>query len=175
MHFSRFFVTLQEFAGFLCIKAVWGIEEKLGYELETVLNSTFCYKLLNALGFAASLVEEHPKMGHQPFHDSTSGAKVIISDKTTKCCVIFLGSNLILVDLYCFRDYSSSVYSCSTLKDMVAVRLLIPTADAKVARASHETDDTCMENLPLGRLRAYFPHKPRPFQAPALSAHQQRG
>ena len=133
--------------------------------METVLNSTFCYKLLN----------EHPKMSHQPFHDSTSGAKVIISDKTTKCCAIFLGSNLILVDLYCFRDYSSSVYSCSTLKDIVAVRLLIPTADAKVARASSETDDTCMENLPLGRLRAYFPHKPRPFQAPALSAHQQRG
>ena len=25
---SRFFVTLQEFAGFLYIKAVWGIEEK---------------------------------------------------------------------------------------------------------------------------------------------------
>ena len=114
-------------------------------------------------------------MGHQPFHDSTSGAKVIISDKTTKCCAIFLGSNLILVDLYCFRDYSSSVYSCSTLKDMVAVRLLIPTADAKVARASHETDDTCMENLPLGRLRAYFPHKPLLFQARTLSAHQQRG
>ncbi len=42
------------------------------------------------------------------------------------------------------------------------------TADAKVARASHETDDTCIENLPLGRLRAYFPHKPRPFQAHAL-------
>ena len=45
-------------------------------DLETVLNSMFCYKLLNALGFAASLVEEHPKMGHQPFHDSSSGAKV---------------------------------------------------------------------------------------------------
>jgi hypothetical protein len=43
--FTRFFVTLQEFSAFLCIKAVWGIEEKLGYELETVLNSTFCYKL----------------------------------------------------------------------------------------------------------------------------------
>ena len=42
---TRFFVTLQEFSAFLYIKAVWGIEEKLGYELETVLNSTFCYKL----------------------------------------------------------------------------------------------------------------------------------
>ena len=41
------FVTLQDFADFLCIKAVWGIEEKLGYELETVLNSTFCYVLLS--------------------------------------------------------------------------------------------------------------------------------
>ena len=30
---------------FLCIKAVWGIEEKLGYELATVLNSTFCYEM----------------------------------------------------------------------------------------------------------------------------------
>ena len=42
---SRLFVTLQEFSAFLCIKAVWGIEKKLGYELETVLNSTFCYEL----------------------------------------------------------------------------------------------------------------------------------
>ena len=33
--------------------------------METVLNSTFCYKLLNALGFAASLVEEHPMMSHK--------------------------------------------------------------------------------------------------------------
>jgi hypothetical protein len=41
----RFFVTLQEFAGFLYIKAIWGIEEKLGYELATLLNSTFCYEL----------------------------------------------------------------------------------------------------------------------------------
>ena len=39
------FVTLQDFSAFLCIKAVWGTEEKAGYELETVLNSTFCYNL----------------------------------------------------------------------------------------------------------------------------------
>ena len=45
LHFPRFFVTLQEFAGFLYIKAVKRIEKKRGYELETVLNSTFCYKL----------------------------------------------------------------------------------------------------------------------------------
>ena len=32
---------------FLCIKAVLGIEGKWGYELATVLNSTFCYKLLS--------------------------------------------------------------------------------------------------------------------------------
>ena len=43
--FARIFVTLEEIAEFLCIKAVWRIEEKMGYELETVLNSTFCYKL----------------------------------------------------------------------------------------------------------------------------------
>ena len=41
-----FFVTLQDFSVSLCIKAVWGIDEKMGYELETVLDSTFCYKLL---------------------------------------------------------------------------------------------------------------------------------
>jgi hypothetical protein len=45
LHFSRFFVTLQEFSAFLCIKEVWGIEGKWGYELATVLNSTFCYGL----------------------------------------------------------------------------------------------------------------------------------
>ena len=42
-----FFVTLEDFSAFLCIKAVWGIEENLGYELATVLNSTFCYELLS--------------------------------------------------------------------------------------------------------------------------------
>lgn len=51
---------------------------------------------------------------------------------------------------------------------MTAARPLHPSADAKVARAFLETDDTYMENLPLHRLRAYFPHKPRPFQAHAL-------
>ena len=44
---TRFFVTLYEFSVFLCIKAVWGIERKWGYELATVLNSTFCYVLLS--------------------------------------------------------------------------------------------------------------------------------
>ena len=29
--FSRFFVTLSEFAGFLCIKVVWAIEDFEGY------------------------------------------------------------------------------------------------------------------------------------------------
>ena len=42
---TRFFVTLQEFSAFLCLKAIWGIERKWGYDLETVLNSTFCYEL----------------------------------------------------------------------------------------------------------------------------------
>ena len=31
LFFPRFFVTLEEFSAFLCIKAIWGIEEKLGY------------------------------------------------------------------------------------------------------------------------------------------------
>ncbi len=42
---TKVFVTLQEFLAFLYIKAVWGIEGKWGYELETVLNSTFCYEM----------------------------------------------------------------------------------------------------------------------------------
>ena len=37
----------------------------------------------------ASLVEEHPKMGHQPFHDSTSGAKVINSSESSKQTACF--------------------------------------------------------------------------------------
>lgn len=45
LHFTRFFVTLEEFAGFLYIKAMQRIEKFWGYDLETVLNSTFCYKL----------------------------------------------------------------------------------------------------------------------------------
>ena len=36
---SRFFVTLDDFAGFLCIKAMQGIEKFWGYDLETVLAS----------------------------------------------------------------------------------------------------------------------------------------
>ncbi len=43
--FHLVFVTLEEFAIFLCIKAVPRIEKNWGYDLETVLNSTFCYKL----------------------------------------------------------------------------------------------------------------------------------
>ena len=39
--FRSFFVTLEEISAFLYIKAVWGIDENLGYELATVLNSTF--------------------------------------------------------------------------------------------------------------------------------------
>jgi len=42
---SRLFVTLEEFAGFLYIKAMQRIEKIQGYDLETVLNSMFCYKL----------------------------------------------------------------------------------------------------------------------------------
>ena len=41
MLYQIIYVTLEEFSAFLCIKAVWGIEENLGYELATVLNSTF--------------------------------------------------------------------------------------------------------------------------------------
>ena len=57
LHFTRFFVTLEEFSGFLCIKAVRGIENNRGYDLETVLNSSFCYKLP---------FNEHPTRSHQP-------------------------------------------------------------------------------------------------------------
>ena len=39
-------VTLEEFAIFLYIKAVWEMEEKSGYDIETVLLSPNCYKLL---------------------------------------------------------------------------------------------------------------------------------
>jgi len=41
----RFSVTLEEIAGFLYIKAMQRIEKFWGYDLETVLNSMFCYKL----------------------------------------------------------------------------------------------------------------------------------
>ena len=39
LFFSRFSVTLEEFAGFLYIKAMQGIEKFWGYDLETVLAS----------------------------------------------------------------------------------------------------------------------------------------
>ena len=37
LYCSRFLVTLEEFAIFLCIKAVQRIEKNWGYDLETVL------------------------------------------------------------------------------------------------------------------------------------------
>jgi hypothetical protein len=46
--------------------------------------------LLNAFGFAASLVEEHPTLSHQPFYDSSSGAKVIIAFELPKSLIVFL-------------------------------------------------------------------------------------
>ena len=59
----------------LQIKAVWGIEGKAGYELETVLNSTFYYEMhsMNTRRCATSR-----------FNDSSSGAKVNISFERTK-------------------------------------------------------------------------------------------
>ena len=80
LYFSRFFVTLQEFLAFLYIKAVWEIEEKLGYELATVLNSAFCYKLH----------QRTPDAEPATIYDSSSSAKVIISLDTTKCYATFL-------------------------------------------------------------------------------------
>jgi hypothetical protein len=65
---ARFFVTLQEIAEFLCIKAVWRIEEKMGYELATVLNSTFCYKLhpLELCSLATNGTQERTPDGEPP-------------------------------------------------------------------------------------------------------------
>ena len=65
---TRFFVTLQEFSAFLCLKAVWGIEEKLGYELATVLNSIFCYKLhpLELCSLATNGTQERTPDGEPP-------------------------------------------------------------------------------------------------------------
>ena len=37
LHFFRFFVTLEEFAELLCIKAMQRIEKIQGYDIETVL------------------------------------------------------------------------------------------------------------------------------------------
>ena len=127
LYFHSFCLTLQEFAGFLQIEAVWGFEDFLGYGLETVLNSTFCYKLLNALGFAASLVEEHPKMGHQPFYDSSSGAKVMISFESSKCfanySLAFFISRLVALSSFCSSSIRS--FSCSWVGSISLIRILL--------------------------------------------------
>ena len=74
---QAFFVTLEEIAIFLYIKAVWRIEEKWGYDLETVLNSTFCYKLhsmrSNFVRFACRRTLDFEPSA---VYDSLSGAKV---------------------------------------------------------------------------------------------------
>ena len=81
-----FFVTLQEFSAFLYIKAVWGIDENLGYELETVLNSTFYYEMhsMNTRRCATSR-----------FNDSSSGAKVIILFERAKSIHLFFPLSLL--------------------------------------------------------------------------------
>ena len=76
--YFRNFVSILSFS--LIIKAVWEIEEKLGYELATVLNSTFCYKLH----------QRTPDAEPATIYDSSSSAKVIISLDTTKCYATFL-------------------------------------------------------------------------------------
>ena len=83
--FSRFFVTLEEIAGFLCIKAVWGIEGKWGYELATVLNSTFCYKLHQRTTDAEPAT----------IYGSSSSAKVIILSERTKSIQLFFPLSLL--------------------------------------------------------------------------------
>ena len=45
MNYELFYVTLEEITIFLCIKAVPRIEKIQGYDLETVLNSSFYYEL----------------------------------------------------------------------------------------------------------------------------------
>ena len=80
MRFAIFFVTLQEIATFLYVKAVWVIEEKLGYELATVLNSAFCYKLH----------QRTPDAEPATIYDSSSSAKVIILFERTKSRLNFL-------------------------------------------------------------------------------------
>ena len=98
-----FSVTLQEIAVFLYIKAVWGIEEKLGYELETVLNSTFCYKLhpLELCSLATNGTQERtPDAEPATIYGSSSVAKVINLSARTKsihtfffrACSLFLQS-----------------------------------------------------------------------------------
>ncbi len=86
LHFSRLFVTLREFAGFLSIKAVWRIEENTGYDLETVLNSTFFHLKVEVwrCNLLWNVFNEHPMMCHQPFYDSSSDAKVNRLSEMTK-------------------------------------------------------------------------------------------
>ena len=78
---SRLFVTLEEFAGFLCIKAVPRIEKKIG--LRTGDRSPF-YVLLQ-IAF-----NEHPTLSHQPSYDSMSGAKVRKNPRIHKQLTIFV-------------------------------------------------------------------------------------
>ena len=81
LHFSRFFVTLQDFSAFLCIKAVWGDRGKTGLRIG---NRTLFHILL-WIAF-----KERPMMCHQPYYDSSSGAKVIILFERNKSWLNFL-------------------------------------------------------------------------------------
>ena len=42
---TKCFRNFARILSFSLYKGSWGIEEKLGYELATVLNSTFCYEM----------------------------------------------------------------------------------------------------------------------------------
>jgi len=77
--FTFFFVTLQEFAGFLYIKAMQRIEK-----FRVTIWRPFSIQCS-----AINCIKEHPMLSHQPFYDSPSGAKVNNSSERAKSILIF--------------------------------------------------------------------------------------
>ena len=86
---SQLFVTLQEFLAFLCIKAVWRIEDFLGsclgkrqsratiWRPYSIPHSAInCIRSSYARLLPTGRKKEHPTLGQQPFYDPMSNAKV---------------------------------------------------------------------------------------------------
>ena len=74
--FSRLFVTLEDFAGFLYIKAMQRIEKFLGSCLGKRQSRATIWRPSSIQCSAINCQKEHPTQSHRQFRGSSSSAKV---------------------------------------------------------------------------------------------------
>ena len=77
--------------------------------------------------FNAASLEEHPMKSHQPFYDSSSGAKVIISTESAKWfanySLAFFISRFVALSSFCSNSIRS--FNCSWVGCISLIRILL--------------------------------------------------